>query len=399
LWSDVTQARRNLARLRSAITLSADAFAFYDRDDALALCNEEYALLNGAGCANELIGLQFAEIAERTSTMLASDCDRSQWLKRRLETHRMSAGTLTAELAAGGAFLLRDRATADGRVVVFTDVTEHRRAEKALAEQTRALDNTRKALAHSKAETMRQASYLADLAIKLDRTTAEANSTKMTLLRTMSHELKTPLNAIIGFSDLLGSLANNAKPEQIREYAELIHQGGKNLLRLINQILDLTKISAGRYELRRQPMDACTGLRLARETYEERAAAKNIHIESTSCESGLMVDVDEAVYGTMLGQLVENAVYFTQAGGEVRLTAERRGERIVISVSDNGPGVPPEDLERILAPFEQGGDHTSGAGLGLTLVKAFAELHGGSLTVESAAGKGFTAMIELPAAA
>jgi cell cycle sensor histidine kinase DivJ len=218
----------------------------------------------------------------------------------------------------------------------------------------------------------------------------------------MSHELKTPLNAIIGFSDLLGALADQAGPDQVREYAGLIHQGGNNLLRLINQILDLTKISAGRYELRRQSLDANLGLWLARDNYEERATAKNIAIVAeTSAE--LMIDVDENAYGVMVGHLVENAVQYTQAGGEVRLSVERRGDLARITVADNGPGVPPQDLDRILEPFEQGGrattDHAAGAGLGLTLVKAFCELHGGTLTLESTPGEGFMAVIELPAAA
>jgi two-component system cell cycle sensor histidine kinase PleC len=401
LWTDVTQARRDFDRLQNAIALSADAFAFYDRGDKLTLCNAEYALLTGASAPQELTGCTFAHVAEQFSRNIRGQAD--TWLKRRLEVHREPAGAMTLELACGTAYLLRDRATSDGgRVVVFTDITERHRAEKALAEQTRALKDAHKALAKSKAESMRQASYLADLSLKLDQTVAETDTTKKTLLRTMSHELKTPLNAIIGFSDLLGALADQAGPDQVREYAGLIHQGGNNLLRLINQILDLTKISAGRYELRRQSLDANLGLWLARDNYEERATAKNIAIVAeTSAE--LMIDVDENAYGVMVGHLVENAVQYTQAGGEVRLSVERRGDLARITVADNGPGVPPQDLDRILEPFEQGGrattDHAAGAGLGLTLVKAFCELHGGTLTLESTPGEGFMAVIELPAAA
>ena len=147
-------------------------------------------------------------------------------------------------------------------------MTDSRRVENALLEQTSALEHTRTALAQTMSETARQATYLADLTKKLDRAEAEADTTKNTLLRTMSHELKTPLNAIIGFSDLLNALAERASPEQIREYAGLIHQGGNNLLRLINQILDLTKLAAGRYELQRVAVDAGTALLGARDTYE-----------------------------------------------------------------------------------------------------------------------------------
>jgi len=402
LWADVTQVRRDFERLQNAIALSADAFAFYDRNDALMLCNTEYALVNGANSAQELIGSTFAAVAERLAKSIHAS-SHAEWLQRRIEAHGQPAGAMTVEIASGASYLLRDRATSDGgRVVVFTDVTEHRRAEKAFAEQTRALDDTRNALSNSKAETTRQARYLADLAIKLDQAAAQADTTKRTLLRTMSHELKTPLNAIIGFSDLLGTLADSAGPDQIREYAGLIHQGGKNLLRLINEILDLTKISAGRYELRRQTMDASFGLWHAKDDYGERAEAKNITIAVEPAELNLMIDMDETVYGVMLGHLVDNAVRFTQPGGTVRLSAERRGDRIAIAVADNGPGVRAEDIDRILEPFEQGGratsDHEAGTGLGLTLVKAFSELLGGRLSVTSAPGEGFTATVELPAA-
>jgi two-component system, cell cycle sensor histidine kinase PleC len=403
LWTDVTQARNNLSRLESAIALGADAFAFYDRSDRLVLCNEEYAAFNGAASPQELTGCAFPEVAERLSNNGLAGADLNDWLKRRLEAHRAPAGAMTVELRSGKAYLLRDRATGDGgRVVVLTDVTEHCRVEKALSEQTNALEATLADLARSKAETVRQATYLADLSTKLDRTAAEAHSTKTTLLRTMSHELKTPLNAIIGFSDLLGSLAERASPEQVKEYAGLIHQGGNNLLRLINQILDLTKIAAGRYELRRQRIDAGLGLQFTKDKFEEKAAARRIVIDAEGCPPGIFVEADENAFTLMIHQLADNAVRFTQEGGAIAFSAARDGDFVRLTVADNGPGVPAGDLGRILEPFEQlargTADHSGGAGLGLTLVKAFSELHGGSLTLDSAPGEGFRAVIELPAA-
>ena len=159
----------------------------------------------------------------------------------------------------GKAYLVRDHATPDGgRVMVFTDITDKTRAETALARTQSALENSR-------AEARRQSNYLADLTKRLDSATQQADNAKTMLLRTMSHELKTPLNAILGFSDLIGALADNLSPAQIREYAGLIHQGGNNLLKMINQIMDLTKISAGRYDLRKVPVDAGSVLWQARE--------------------------------------------------------------------------------------------------------------------------------------
>jgi signal transduction histidine kinase len=403
LWTDVTAARHVLGRLQNAIALSADAFAFYDRDDKLLLCNDEYAAINGAERPEDLIGQCFRKVADRLVEhgQIVTAEDSGAWMERRLEAHRVQAGAMTVETASGTAYLLRDRATGDGgRVVVFTDVTEHHRVEKTLAEQTRTLDKTRRALVRSQAESSRQATYLADLTQKLDQASAEVDSTKTTLLRTMSHELKTPLNAIIGFSDLLGSMADRVGPEQVKEYAGLIHHGGQNLLRLINQILDLTKISAGRYELRRTNVDAGSLLWLAKGEFEAPAQEKSIVIDADCCPVGLFVHADENALVAMTRALIENAVTFTQKGGVVRLSVSRDGNAVKIRVCDNGPGVAAADLERILRPFEQGGrgttDHSDGAGLGLTLVKAFSELHGGALKIESA--DGFTATIELPAA-
>ncbi|HWA91873.1 MAG TPA: PAS-domain containing protein [Rhizomicrobium sp.] len=398
LWSDVTQARHSQSRLEDAVSLSADAFAFFDHADRLAMCNDSYASFYGFPAAAPAIGLQFAELIERATVnaLLVRTDDTTAWRAQRLAVHRAAAGVMTVELAGGQAYLMRDRPTAEGgRVVVFTDVTDRRRVEQALEEQT-------KALAQSRSEAAAQASYLADLTRRFDEAAASADTTKTTLMRTMSHELKTPLNAIIGFSDLMLSMADRFGPDQVKEYAALIHEGGRNLLRLINQILDLTKLSAGRYELRRSRLDAGAMLWAAYGAFETRAREKDIALDAGGAPVGLMVDADENALQGMIFQLVDNAVSFTPEGGAVALAAVREGDRVLLSVTDNGPGVAKDDIARILRPFEQGGrgttDHTGGAGLGLTLVKAFAEAHGGSFAIESARGEGFTATIALPAA-
>jgi cell cycle sensor histidine kinase DivJ len=197
------------------------------------------------------------------------------------------------------------------------------------------------------------------------------------------------------------TMADRFSPEQVREYTQLIHEGGHNLLRLINQILDLTKLSAGRYELRRVRIDAGAALWSAYSSFEAKAAAKNLIVDADAALD-LVVEADEGAFSAMLAHLLDNAVRFTPAGGRIDLSVKRDGNRIAVRVADNGPGVAEDDIARILRPFEQGGrgmaDHTSGAGLGLTLVNAFADAHGGSLAIESGAGKGFAATIALPAA-
>jgi len=399
VWTDVTVPRAQVVRLQEAVALSAEAFAFYDADDRLILANELYAHLCGVKTLDELIGKTFPEICASVaySGRIVFDETPELWLERRLQTHRAAAGAVTLRTNTGEAFLVRDRAGHDGgRIMVFTDITDKVRAETALKEQEHAL-------ADSRAVAEKQSSYLADLTSRLDQASASVHSAKTTLLRTMGHELKTPLNAILGFSDLMATLADNLSPAQIREYAGLVHQGGANLLKIINQIMDLTKISAGRYDLRRMPVDAGSVLWLARDVYLSRATARGIAIDTDNCPVGLMADADEAVFTAMVHSLLDNAVTFTN-GGRITLTAAATEGGIAVTVEDDGIGVPQEDLARILEPFEHGGgrsegsEHAKGAGLGLTLVKAFAELHGGWLELDSKLGEGFKATVILPAA-
>jgi cell cycle sensor histidine kinase DivJ len=325
-----------------------------------------------------------------------------RWLERRLTGHRDPVGAVTLRINTGEAYLVRDRGSQDGgRVMVFTDITDRVRAETALAEQQDALAD-----AHAKAE--QQKSYLSDLSARLDQASAKVDSAKTTLLRTMGHELKTPLNAILGFSDLMNSMAERLNPAQIREYAGLVHQGGQNLLKIINQIMDLTKISAGRYQLGRSPVDAGGLMWQAREAFLSRAGTRGIEINADRCPIGLLADADESVLTGMVHSLLDNAVTFT-TGNRINLASSRISlpalpgqDCVILIVEDNGAGVAPEDLMRIQEPFEhagrgEGAEHAKGAGLGLTLVKAFAELHGGNLELYSAPGQGFAARLTIPA--
>ena len=305
----------------------------------------------------------------RTSSARSCIADGLSSTARRKNGLRAACAAITSKISAdtlqtsdGKAFLVRDCATPDGgRAVVFTDITEKTRAEDALAQAQRALEHTRD-------EAARQTGYLSDLTKRLDLASAEADNAKTVLLRTMSHELKTPLNAILGFSDLMMTLADNLGPDQVREYAGLIHQGGTNLFKMLNQIMDLTKISAGRYDLQMLGVDAGGMLWLARENFVARAAAKDIVINADACPIGLMAKADESVLTGMLNALIDNAVTFTQKGGGIELSACRDGASVRLSISDNGPGVAAADLGRILQPFEHAGrvaDHAKGAGLRL----------------------------------
>lgn len=403
LWSEATYTRNLLARFEDTIELSVDAFAFWSECDHLVLCNTPFVELHGMPSFDAACGMSFTELMRHAVHYgkFAIDGQIEAWFERRLDAHNAAVGALTLSTSAGVSYLVRERATrGGGSVTVFTDVSERQRAEAALIEQTRALRRTRRALQKSKTEGKKRASYLADLTRRLNAAEAEADTAKTTLLRTMSHELKTPLNAILGFADLLQSTPDRFVPEQIGEYAGLIHMAGGNLLRLINQILDLTKIAAGRYPLRRAPIAVTSAFIDARDTLGARAKKKSVRIDDSHCTRDLFVDADDNALGIMIGNLVENAIAWTPPGGAITLSADREDGFVRIAVSDNGQGVAAEDLERIVEPFEQAArghaDHNGGAGLGLSLVKALAELHGGTLTLASTLGVGFAATIELP---
>jgi PAS domain S-box-containing protein len=388
LWSDVTQSRHHLARLEEAVALSADAVAFYDKADRFLMGNDLYARIAGM-TLEELHGRSFTDVITHVarSGRVSFNIPVEEWLAKRLAGHRAETSAQTVKLDDGTVYLVRTNATADGgRVLIFTDITDKTRAEAALKLAEEALAEQR---AHSEL-------YLADLSERLDRASAEAEGAKTTLLRAMSHELKTPLNAILGFSDLMKTMADDLKPAQVREYAGLVHQGGANLLRLVNQIMDLTKLAAGRYDLRSIRLDAGVAAMRAAQDFEEAARAKGITLDMTGCTPGLFVEADDHVFGSMMAHLLDNAVTFVHPGGTVRLSAQRSGGMVAVTVADNGPGVLPRDLERIQRPFEQAGavtEHAKGSGLGLTLVKAFAELHGGTLAIRSVHGEGFAATV------
>jgi len=190
--------------------------------------------------------------------------------------------------------------------------------------------------------------------------------------------------------------------EQIGEYAGLIRTAGGNLLRLINQILDLTKISAGRYPLQKIVLPISSALYSTVDALAARAADKRISLVVEDCGADLFVEADENALAMMIANLAENAIAFTQAGGEVTICATRDEDFVSIVIADNGPGVAQEDLARILAPFEQAGrgttDHSHGAGLGLPLVKSLVELHGGNFFVANGPAGGLIATLELPSA-
>jgi signal transduction histidine kinase/DNA-binding response OmpR family regulator len=233
-----------------------------------------------------------------------------------------------------------------------------------------------------------------------NREVERANRLKSEFLASMSHELRTPLNAIIGFSDLLAEQIAGALSSKQLRFVNHIQQGARHLLALINDILDLSKVEAGRLELNRESVlvavvlaDVLTGIR-------SLAAAKSIVVHS-SIGPDVTVFADRIRFKQILLNLLSNAVKFTPDGGKIWVEAIERRGRLTVSVSDTGLGIPIEEQEAIFDAFHQAGATTrgikEGTGLGLAITKRLVEEHGGRIWVESELGKGARLSFTMPA--
>lgn len=227
-----------------------------------------------------------------------------------------------------------------------------------------------------------------------------ASKAKSLFLSNMSHELRTPLNAIIGFTDVIragtfGPLGN----ERYDEYISLIHDSGQHLLGLIRDILDIAKIDADKLELSFEPIDLCETMRDVVDHLSERAASGKIVLEA-ELPGALPVFADQCAIRQIVLNLLSNAVKFTQPGGRVAVKLQAHNDIAILSVRDDGIGIPPDAVERLGRPFEQVCTDPMlakrGAGLGLSIVRAFVEKHGGTMRIQSELGSGTEVTIELP---
>jgi signal transduction histidine kinase len=227
-----------------------------------------------------------------------------------------------------------------------------------------------------------------------------ANRHKSEFLANMSHELRTPLNAIIGFSEVLGERLFGELNEKQAEYTQDILTSGQHLLSLINEILDLSKVEAGRMELETASFDLPLAIDNARTFIRERATKHGITVDVDIDQRLGDYVGDERKIKQILLNLLSNAVKFTPEGGRIKIDARKSDGAVEISVSDTGIGIAPEDLPKIFEEFRQvGSDYahkSEGTGLGLTLAKRFVELHGGRIWVQSQPGKGSTFTFTLP---
>jgi len=385
-------------RLRDAIETIPEAFVLWDAGDRLVLCNSHFQKLHRLPDSAVIPGTSYETVIEVGSM--------PEVRTRLHETANQAPGarTFEAQLEDGSWLHISERRTKDGGYVsVGTDITRIKEHEQKLVDNDMRLRATVIDLKRSQAALERQAVELADLAEKYSREKTraeEANQTKSKFLANMSHELRTPLNAIIGFSEIMESgMFGRLGSEKYQEYCHDILTSGHYLLEVINDILDMSKIEAGRMKLDMEPLDLSKTLAESLRVVAGRAHDKHLAIDA-NIEQAISVVADRRATKQILVNLLSNAVKFTPDGGKVVVRTRLLGDNIVLTIADTGIGIAAHSLARLGRPFEQVESQLTktyhGSGLGLAIARSLTHLHGGSMRLRSKLGAGTVVCISLP---
>jgi len=387
-------------RLRDAVETISEAFVLWDSEDRLVLCNSKFQQLHDLPPTATQPGTAYEEVVSVghqpvIRTPLKSE-DRAEEGSRSFE----------AQLRDGRWLKISERRTKDGGFVsVGTDITTIKRHEEKLMDNEKQLRATVTDLRKSQHTLEYQAQQLAELAQKYadEKTRAEqANKAKSDFLANMSHELRTPLNAIIGFSEIMESgMFGALGSDKYQEYCQDIRESGLYLLEVINDILDMSKIEAGRIRLNVEELRLDDIIHEAMRVMSIKANEKCLTVES-EIMPGFLIRSDRRALKQIVLNLLSNAIKFTEAGGRVvaRARATRKGALLLIE--DSGIGISKDALKTLGRPFEQVESQFTktykGSGLGLAIAKSLIELHGGAMKIRSIEGLGTSVIVRLPRA-
>ena len=378
-------------RLRDAIETIREAFVLWDAENRMVLCNSNFQTLHNLPDEAVLAGTPYEEV-------VAAGCKhvvRTKITGDDRETPR--ARTFEAQLDDGRWLYISERQTKDGGYVsVGTDIT-------ALKQNERQLLTSEKRLLATIEDLRQSQQQLQDLAEKYaeekDRA-EEANQAKSKFLANMSHELRTPLNAIIGFSEIMekGMFGELGAPKY-KEYCRDIHQSGQYLLDVINDVLDMSKIEAGRLKLEPQDVELdqilADAIRVVSTTGDEKDLMLKAHIAP-----GIRLRADRRALKQVALNLLSNAVKFTPDRGRVTVRGRSKSGCVLIAISDTGIGITREALKKLGKPFEQVESQLTktyhGSGLGLAIAKSLVELHNGVMRIRSTPGAGTIVLVRLP---
>ena len=385
-------------RLRDAIETIPEAFVLWDAGDRLVLCNSHFQRLHK---------LPDSAVTPGTSYETVIEVGSMPEVRTRLHeagAPAPGARTFEAQLDDGSWLHISERRTKDGGYVsVGTDITRIKEHEQKLVDNDLRLRATVIDLKRSQSALERQAIELADLAEKYSEEknrAEEANQTKSKFLANMSHELRTPLNAIIGFSEIMESgMFGTLGSEKYQEYCHDILTSGHYLLEVINDILDMSKIEAGRMKLDMEPLDLSKTLAESLRVVSGRANDKNLLLDA-DIERAIPVVADRRATKQIIVNLLSNAVKFTPDGGKIVVRSRLLSDSIVLMIADTGIGIAPNSLRRLGRPFEQVESQLTktyhGSGLGLAIARSLTNLHGGSMRLRSKLGTGTVVCVSLP---
>ncbi|NRG19369.1 PAS-domain containing protein [Rhizobiales bacterium] len=384
-------------RLRDAIETISEAFVLWDSENRLVMCNSNYQTLHDLPPSLIRTGTPYSQVMAtarqpvvNTSAIGASVSEASSSYEAQLEDGRW--------------LQISERRTKDGGFVsVGTDITALKRHEEKLMESERRQIATIADLRQSRQKLEVQAQQLVELAEKYseEKTRAEeANKAKSEFLANISHELRTPLNAIIGFSEIMNQeMFGKLGSEKYQEYCRDIHESGRYLLNVINDILDMSKIEAGRMELKSEEVDLGQIVEEVTRIVTPTAKEKHIIVEAKANDD-LMLSGDRRALKQILINLMANGVKFTQDGGTVSIEATRGGDTVDVVVTDTGIGIAREHVPMLAQPFVQVENQFTkthkGSGLGLAIARSLTELHGGRMDIQSEEGVGTRVHLSLP---
>jgi len=376
---DITERRRNESDLRrlqaqllSAVESIQGAFALFDAADRLVVCNSAYRQIIARLLPDEVVGRGFGELIDASiasGTFDLNDTTPADLARRWSEYHANPSGSLEAKMSSGEHLRIIERRTADGGVVAtMWDMTDEVGREDELRN------------AHALAEA--------------------ASAAKTEFLASMSHELRTPLNAILGFAQLLQRDKKTPLTTRQQERVDHVLRGGEHLLRLIDDVLDLARIEAGRVLISLEPVNLGDVLTEVKDTLDPMATRTNVALEIDSIEPpARQVLADRTRLSQILMNFGSNAIKYGRSGGKARFCVERHEGIARISVIDDGMGIALEKQAVIFQPFQRAGQEAGpieGTGIGLVITKRLAELMHGSVGFESAEGRGSCFWIELP---